>query len=119
MQLGAQSSIGGERGGWCAAFGESKNIPQETQGFTGSASARRKTFQEEKIYISCRSGGIYTLPSKEMQLKLVSLVCISGSCASYGHPVLRNFVLKLVSKLFLLVVWLCGNLVLMAIPRTR
>ena len=50
VQLGAkQSSIGGERGDWCVAFGESKNILQETQGFTGSASARRKTFQEEKI----------------------------------------------------------------------
>ena len=79
VQLGAkQSSIREKRGDWCVAFGESKNILQETQGFTGSASPRRKTFQEEKICISCRSGGIYSLhlPSKELQLKLVSLICI-------------------------------------------
>lgn len=103
------------------AFGEGKNILQETQGFTGSASARRKTLQGEMICISCGSGRIYSLclPSKDLQLKLVSLVCISGSCARQDHPTLRSFVLKLVSKLFLLAVWLCGNLVLMAVPSTQ
>lgn len=119
VQLGAKlSSVRGGRGDQCMAFVESKNILLAVPWQWGRCYKNRNFFKKP-FQVSCGFGGIYLLhlPSKELQLKLVDLVCISGSFASCVHPVPRSYVFKMLFILFPLAVALWG--LCDGIPRTQ